>query len=220
MRLINIITYITLASVTAVFALPVHPAQRESTLEKTTGIAVAHHPHDSHDFPETVAGASNLPLSKEVQTKDLGLTKRDLNTGPLSAQGHAAERGRHLEEQQTHERMSGRYHGAAVQANAAFKAESAKQNPDQRLLRQHSKATNYNVAKSMEMSERAKANGAGAAYHGAMHTAAQIAAVPRPNQHDAAALQRAHQAASGAAQAHAEHTAAAETHRGQAIMHA
>ncbi|KAG8832919.1 hypothetical protein FRC17_000315 [Serendipita sp. 399] len=218
MRFFNIVTYLTLASATAVFAIPVHRAQDESLSERTTGSEVAHNHHDGYAASGTVAGGVlNLPVPKDVQTKGPELTKRNLHTGPLTAQQHAAERERHLGDQVANEQMSQRFLGTAGQARNALQAERASANPNPQLLDTHSRAVKYNVAKSMEMSERAKASGAGAAYHGAMQTAARIAALPNPNQHDAAALQRAHQAAGDMIHAHNVHTANADRSWGQAI---
>ncbi|KAG8831771.1 hypothetical protein FRC17_002606 [Serendipita sp. 399] len=219
MRFSNIITYLTLVSVTAVFALPVHHTQHETSSGTTSISAVA--PRDGQSNSEAkVVPVPSVPLSEDVKAKGPELGKRNLKTGNLSKEDHAAEKAYHLKEQETQQQLDKTHVTAAEQARAKLDAEKAKSNPNQQLVAQHEKDVKYNVAKSMEASERAKAHGAGAEYHGAMHTVAQAMSHPNPNQHDVAAVERLKETAATAVQNHDSHHAKAEEWKGKAAKFA
>ncbi|KAG8815694.1 hypothetical protein FRC17_000612, partial [Serendipita sp. 399] len=215
MRFSTIITYLTLAAVSAVFALPVHPTQHETASGTTTSSAVT--PREGHSDSAPPPSVVLPSLSEDVEAKSSPeLAKRTLNLGPLTKQGHAAEKEYHLQEKETQEELDRHHTRKAARARGRLDAEREKANPNEELIKMHKNDVKYHVAKSMEASERAMAHGAGAEYHGAMRTVAQVMSHSHPNQHDMEAVGRLQQKAGTAIRSHDAHNANADEYRGKA----
>ncbi|KAG8806389.1 hypothetical protein FRC17_005043 [Serendipita sp. 399] len=178
MRFSYVSTYLALACITGVLALPVH--ERESLSTVQSGDASTH----------SVASLS----STETPTTSPSprLAKRVINTTASSAADHARELARHTAEQKENDSAATKHHKESVSANEKYAAEYAKgQAADKGKLKQHLDAQKHHLQMEQHHQAMAEANKGAIQYHTAKgHTANYLEKNPTEPADPAAAMNR------------------------------
>ncbi|KAG8823396.1 hypothetical protein FRC17_009350 [Serendipita sp. 399] len=152
MRFSYVSTYLALACITGVLALPVPERESLSTIQ--SGDASTH-PVASLSSTDTTTTSPSPRLAKRV-----------INTTASSEADHARELARHTDEREANLSAATKYHKETMSANKKYAAEYAKgQAADKGKLKQHLDAQQHNFLMEQHHQAMAEANEGAMQYH-------------------------------------------------------